>query len=270
MKKSILFSALILASSISFADEAPVVDESHAWQMASSTAGVPVVERPDAAERAPDPSLQDNSPMDERDVLLSKMSALEQEITSLRGELEVQAREISKLKQRPVAVVKPKKIKALSMALTPVVAPIKNSAVVVESEKVAVNKVSEAPRAINEKESYHSAFELVKNRHYDDAMPALKNFLSRFPKGEYSANAHYWLGELYLLKRQYQQAFQSFDTIVSDFPESNKVPSARYKLGVTYGFLGKRSRAHTEFLQVTEKYPNTAVARLAQAKLSEY
>jgi len=270
MKKSVLFSALILASSASVADEAPVVDESHAWQMASSTPATPVVEHPEAAERAPDPSLQDNSPMDERDVLLSKMSALEQEITSLRGELEVQAREIAKLKQRPVAVVKPKQIKAMSMSLTPVVAVVKKPEPAVTAEKVAMKTVPEAPTAIDEKESYHSAFELVKNRHYDDAMPALKNFLSHFPQGEYSANAHYWLGELYLLKRDYQHAFQSFDSIITDFPESNKVPSARYKLGVTYGFLGKRSRAHSEFLQVTEKYPNTAVARLAQAKLSEY
>ena len=52
---------------------------------------------------------------------------------------------------------------------------------------------------VGEEAAYRAAYELVREKSFDEAVTAFLAFLADFPFGRYAPNAHYWLGELYLV-----------------------------------------------------------------------
>ena len=75
---------------------------------------------------------------------------------------------------------------------------------------------------------------LLKGRDIDGAAAALQLHLDKYPASPYTANAHYWLGEIYLLQRRDELARQSFTTIVEQYPNHPKVMDSNFKLGKIY------------------------------------
>lgn len=117
--------------------------------------------------------------------------------------------------------------------------------------------------------AYQKAFALLKAKDYPRAIPKLQNFLSKYPNGKYAANAHFWLGEIYLLQGQPDLAITEYHTVLSNFPKSDKVSMAQLKLGFAYQDQGGTAKARAQYQKVLKLYPNTAVSKLAEQKLSE-
>jgi tol-pal system protein YbgF len=115
--------------------------------------------------------------------------------------------------------------------------------------------------------TYAKAFELLKERRYDDAIKALTGFLSSYPQSPYSGNAQYWLGEANYVSGNYPKAKIEFKKVIDDYPSSPKVPDARLKLGFTHYELGEWSAARQLLSGLSKQYPNSAVARLAEEQL---
>ncbi|GIR14692.1 MAG: hypothetical protein CM15mP25_4470 [Gammaproteobacteria bacterium] len=120
------------------------------------------------------------------------------------------------------------------------------------SEGVApITAASETPatsRAVDaqdgEEAAYRAAYELVREREFDDAVAAFTAFLADFPFGRYAPNAHYWLGELYLvLDPDPELARQNFKLLLDQYPADPKVPDALYKLGRVQFIKGNRQRS---------------------------
>ena len=80
---------------------------------------------------------------------------------------------------------------------------------------------------------YRAAYELVRERKLDDAVAVFTAFLADFPFGRYAPNAHYWLGELYLVLDlpipNWHDRVSSCCSISTPDP---KVPDALYKPGL--------------------------------------
>jgi tol-pal system protein YbgF len=219
----------------------------------------------------------DATSMEERfQLLLSKMQQMQQEIAELRGRLELQDHQLKRAGQTPL---EPPTTNPAPVKVAPVVAqPLeveqsknknevaKNDQTISEQPSVPIIRKSDDP--MDEQLSYVAAYELVKSRKYQQAMPTMQAFLKAYPDGPYAASAHYWLGELYLQNQQYQQGATEFKTIIEDFSDSSKLASARYKLGVAYEKLGQQEKAQAEFRKVTEDFPGTAIARLARTRIS--
>lgn len=165
--------------------------------------------------------------------LIDKIQSLQQEIQELRGQLEVQAHDLKLLQQQQVAFYKDLDarlsgsssaksssskqptldLSAGSKETTPkATAPASN----VQASKSAVPTlapVSTTTSRINpadEQISYLAAYELVKNKRYDDALNAMNVFVQKYPRGGYTANAQYWLGELYLVKKEFSKIYRAF------------------------------------------------------------
>ena len=100
-----------------------------------------------------------------------------------------------------------------------------------------------------------------------------RQFLQDFPDGRYAPNAHYWLGELYLViePRDLESARQSFALLVSQHPEHNKTPDALYKLGKVQFEKGNPEKARVYFDLVINQYSgtNASVADLARTFIAE-
>ena len=118
-----------------------------------------------------------------------------------------------------------------------------------------------------ERAAYESAFDSLKNGQYAEAARRFQGFLSQYPTGEYSPNAQYWLGESYYVTQNYQIALDSFQGLLGRFPSSNKAPDALLKVGYCHYELKQWPQAEATLNQVVQQYPDTTVARLAQGRL---
>lgn len=129
----------------------------------------------------------------------------------------------------------------------------------------------ERPRTLGEQALYDESLRLVRNRDYEAAVEQLESLIARFPAGDYTANAYYWLGEVYAAKPlpDYEKARQALAQVISYFPAHRKVPDAAYKLGKIYHLLGDCTRAQEILEQVAEQHKGKSVARLAEDYLKE-
>ena len=223
--------------------------------------------------------------------LIEKVQSLQKEIQELRGQLEVQAHDLKMLQQQQLAFYKDldarlgtntassklaKPATELSLGAK-VEAPKVTKEAVQPSDRLAksskymtpakpVSQVSRVNPA-DEQISYLAAYELVKNKHFDDAIIAMESFVQKYPQGGYTANAEYWLGELYMVKKEYSKALKHFDLVLNEFPTSSKSAASMLKSGYVYNALGNQQEAIKRLQQVISTYPDTATAQMAKAKL---
>ena len=126
-----------------------------------------------------------------------------------------------------------------------------------------------AVAGMSERDSYTTAFDLMKARRFDESVNAFNELILNYPNGQYTPNAFYWLGELHLAQEDTELARQSFAQVVNLYPDHPKVPDTLYKLGVTYHRLGDNAQAMDYFNQVQANYPQSSAAGLAASYATE-
>ncbi|HAT1657978.1 TPA: tol-pal system protein YbgF [Legionella pneumophila] len=224
--------------------------------------------------------------------LIDKIQQLQKEIQELRGQLEVQAHDLKLLQQQQVAFYKdldsrlsnsstsaktiqndkpatdvslgsnsPVTLKAASPQIKagPSTGPSNSK----PQPVIAVSRANPADEQI----SYLAAYELVKNKRYDEAIKSMQTFVQKYPRGGYTANAEYWLGELYLVKKDYPKAIEHFEIVLQQYPSSSKAAASLLKSGYAYAEKGDTQEAKKRFQQVVKTYPDTPTAQLASSKL---
>ena len=124
-----------------------------------------------------------------------------------------------------------------------------------------------------EAEAYRAAYSLVRSQQFSQAVGAFQQFLVEFPGGRYTPNAHYWLGELYLVisPPDDESARREFTRLLEEYPENSKVPDALYKLGKIYYDRGNRERAKEHLDRVINEYGDSgsSAVKLARDFLSQ-
>jgi tol-pal system protein YbgF len=135
----------------------------------------------------------------------------------------------------------------------------------------APGRTGAADSQAGEEAAYRAAYELVREKSFDAAVAAFLLFLEDFPFGRYAPNAHYWLGELYLVidPPDPELARQSFKMLLDQYPADPKVPDALYKLGRVQFIKGNRQRSQEYLDEVIREYPSHAAAQLARQFLLE-
>ncbi len=254
---------------------APVVDESENFalfdeQLAAS-------ERPDAFMLAQEDSTQALAQEDEEEEnpsisqdtnpLFNKVQSLQQELNELRGQLEVQTHELQSLKEQQLKLYND--LDARLRSETTAAAATQQNHAPVEEQVLNTLPQSTAPRGnpADEQVSYLAAYELVKNKDFDRAAMAMKNFINQYPRGGYTANAHYWLGEVYMVKKSYTDAINQFKTVLQAFPTSSKSSASSLKIGYALAESGQKALAREHLKKVIHDFPDTHAAELAASKL---
>lgn len=171
----------------------------------------------------------------------NQIQSLLQEVSELRALVEEQGHEISRLKQLQLDnyVDLDRRVSFLTGNAS---AKVKDSDVGADSP-VAADSVAAPNNGMSEADEYKAAYDLLRQRQVDQSLVAFKDYLKKYPSGEFAANSCYWLGEIFLLKNQLPQARDWFAKLLQDFPESNKVPDAKFKLGKVYHLMGDKKRA---------------------------
>lgn len=228
-------------------------------------------------------AMDSNSQLNENAKVIDRVQSLRQEIQGLRGQLEIQAHELKLLKEQQLAFYKDLDAR-LGSAQTKTESKTPTDTMATTSKAPFDNEPAPEPRTskttpvtslntgsrlnpANEQISYLAAYELVTTKRYDEALKAMHHFVQTYPQSGYSANAEYWLGELYLLKKDYPKAKEHFETVLEQFPSSSKAAAAMLKDGYAYAACGEVSSAKKRLQQVIKTYPKTTAAELATAKL---
>lgn len=213
---------------------------------------------------------------------------LTQELQELRGQIEVLNHELKKLKDQQLTFYKDLDARIdnkqnLNLSDNEGVSSLETVKDPSSEEPIQAKSLDKAPDSFNkiassagantnpadEQISYLQAYELVKNKHFSEAVMAMQNFITKYPTGSYSANAEYWLGELYLAEKNYPNAITHFDAVLHKYPSSNKCSASLLKLGYALADSGRYNEAKDKLQQVMQKYPDTSTATLARNKLQE-
>ena len=208
--------------------------------------------------------------------LVIQLQQLQEEVMRLNGLVEQQSAEISRLKQQSLDryVDLDRRIADIAVGGSPATVSVASVDGGNNGEMLTFGGLeSEKPPALQpgEESAYQSAYGYVKTKNFSEAVEGFKKFLQKFPYGRYAPNAHYWLGELYLVidPPEPELARQSFQLLLDQYPNTPKIPDALYKLGKVHYLKGNSERSREYLDRVITGYPGHPAAQLATDFLSE-
>ena len=199
--------------------------------------------------------------------LVVQLQQLQEEVRRLNGLVEEQAQEVQRLKEQSLErYVDLDRRLAGAAGQGGVPGNPVDGSIVSANPTVSRGESSITPLQAGEEAAYQQAYDLVKTRQFDGAVKGFKEFLAQYPFGRYAPNAHYWLGELYLVldPPEAELARQSFKLLLDQYPGDPKVPDAIYKLGRVHFLKGNRDRSREYLNKVITEYPGHPAAQLAQ------
>lgn len=123
------------------------------------------------------------------------------------------------------------------------------------------------PDPFARQKEYEHAFETLKAAKYTEAISEFQAFVAKYPTGDYSDSAHYWLGEALYVNRAFVPAREAFRKMIADFPQSAKVPDAKLKLAYIEYENQQYPRARELLSEIAKSYPNSATAKMAEKRL---
>ena len=189
--------------------------------------------------------------------LYYQLQLLQQEVMELRGQMEEQAYQLRQLKEQSL-----ERYLDLDRRLSG-----GDGGEATTGEGTGAEQVP-AQELVGEADAYRAAYSLVRSQQFKDAITAFSQFLVDYPAGRYTPNAHYWLGELYLVAvpPDDESARREFNLLLEDYPDNGKVPDALYKLGRIYFDRNDRDRAREYFDRVINEFgdSNSSAVKLAQ------
>jgi len=194
--------------------------------------------------------------------LPQQINELRQELQQLNGRLQVQQHDIQVLsnQQRSFYEDLNRQIQQVQGGTAAAGQPIAKNA-----SSPSVSEVADAN--MDDSKAYRAAFDLLMKKQYPAAIHAFRAYLDNHARGAFVANAHYWLGEIYIRQDNVKQAEKSFKALVHQFPKSNKVPDAKLKLAVIHIKMGKVERGRRELQAIKRQYPSSTAAQLASIQL---
>jgi len=192
--------------------------------------------------------------------LSQQLERLRQEVTQLRGQLEVNANEVqmASKRQRDMYVDLDTRMRRLEVpAAAAAVAPAAAGAAAATSEATDV-----------EARAYEAAQGQRKIGNYQGAIAGFRNFLSQYPKSTLSHRAQYWIGDSYYNLRDFKNAIASQQRLISAFPDSASVPDALLNIASSQIELGEAAAARRTMDGLIARYPASEAAEKARRRLA--
>jgi len=200
--------------------------------------------------------------------LFYQLQQLQREVMMLNGKVEEQAHELRSLKEQSL-----ERYVDLDRRIAGGTAAVPGSGNTAAPVVLPISGGGSAPEQVGEGDAYRSAYALVRAQKFNDASVAFKQFLQDYPAGKYAPNAHYWLGELYLVMQpsDLESSRQAFMLLLSQYPNNSKAPDAMYKLGKVYFMKGNREKAREYLDRVITQYgsSNSSAVKLSREFIAQ-
>lgn len=233
--------------------------------------------------------------------LLMIIQQLQDEVRSLRGELEQQAFRMKKMERKQLDRYRDldRRISSLmsnqgagtvandnaptqrpsekaeigvssgaeqsaSQAVQPAVTGSTSAVAAIQPQVKPAQPAPSIKNGVSDSKAYRDAFALVRARDFAGAVVAFNAFVRDYPNSPRVANAHYWMGEIHHAEQKHEFARESFSLVLGQFPDHPKAPHAAYKLGVIYSELGDKARSDEYLDYVLKNHPKSNVAPLVE------
>lgn len=189
--------------------------------------------------------------------MANQQDQMRQTLQHLQGEVDLLRRDLDEIKRRQHDhyLDTDRRLRQLENTASKAVTPAAGDSDPASSE------------ADGEATDYQAAFALLKSGQYAQAATAFERFLQRYPQGQYTANALYWLGESHYVVRDFAKALPHFQRVLDEHPASGKSPDALLKIGFIHHEQGNDAQARKVLEKVKADYPNTTAAALAEQRL---
>lgn len=203
-------------------------------------------------------------------MLMQQLQQYEQELGSLRSQIDEMRHEIEMMKsaERERYLDLDTRLNALTTRSgngsgNP---PVNPSTAGAPAASAASEVDQEQDRA-----SYMAARELLYASKFDQARDAFSRYLKQFPSGQFRDFSHFWLGEAYRnqSKPAPDKAMAEFVTVIEQYPDSSRVPSALYRLAVLQAEGGDKGAARVRLQQILDRFPNSSEAGYARTMLEQ-
>ena len=93
--------------------------------------------------------------------------------------------------------------------------------------------VSPAPMTpeVSDQDAYNSAFQLIRERQFEEALAALESFIEAYPRSDLVLDARFWRGQVFDVLGRDEEAIEAFKSITLVAPEYRRILQVKVKLG---------------------------------------
>ncbi|MBN4077222.1 tetratricopeptide repeat protein [Mariprofundus ferrooxydans] len=191
---------------------------------------------------------------------LASIESLSNHVEQLHRATNKKTNNVKQKTKKPLATVKAEIKHPVPIAKAPPPAPV---AAVPVTPKVDLAALAEA-----EKNAYTAAYLALKSGRFDEASIAFNKQLDLYPKGEYTDQAWYWLGETRLAQGDNNKALNAFKYVADHYANSVKHAAALLKLGQLSQSQNHYSAAQAYYQRLIQDHTDSSLAEQARAALS--
>ena len=189
----------------------------------------------------------------------SQVESLKQEISRLKGDLEVATHNLDLAQQRQKDLYTDTDTRLRKLEATPA-SSVQASSTVETAPPVAV-KESE------EQKQLEAANVLSKESKHKEAFSAYDKFLKDYPNSASAADALYGLGYSQFALKNYKSAIATQQKLLDIHPDAAKAPDAMLNMANSQIQLGQVVAAKKTLRELVKKFPNSEVSPTAQKRL---
>jgi tol-pal system protein YbgF len=176
---------------------------------------------------------------------------LRQEISRLRGQIEVLTNELANTQKRQ---------KDFYVDLDNRLRKMEPQQVTVDGKEVSIAPV--------EQSAYDVALAHFKAGDYKNAGASFYDFTRRFPQSGLAPSAQYWLGNTYYAQRDYRNAIAAQQVVVKNYGDSPKAADALLYIASCQMELKDKPAAKKTLETLLAQYPQSQAAETAKDRLA--
>ena len=198
--------------------------------------------------------------------LLSQIERLNQELSKVKGQLEVATHNIDSAQQRQRDLYgdvdgRLRKLESGTAAAAPT------------AEAPAVPSVTANPASANadggaEAKDFEAAQALSKAGKYKESFDACEKFLQTYPNSSRAPEAQYSLGYAQFSLKNYKAAIATQQKLIKQYPDSSKVPDAMFNIANSQIQLADIEGAKKTLRSLLNQYPGSDVVPSAKRRLA--
>lgn len=176
---------------------------------------------------------------------------LRQEISKLRGQIEVLTNELANQQRRE---------KDFYVDLDTRLRRLEPQKVTIDGKEVTMEP--------GEQKAYDAALGHFKTGSYKEAGAAFSDFLRRYPQSGLAPSAQYWLGNTYYALRDYRSAISAQQVVVKNYADSPKVADALLNIASCQMELKDKIAAKKTLETLIAQHPESQAAQTAKERLT--
>jgi tol-pal system protein YbgF len=198
--------------------------------------------------------------------LASQIEALRNDISRMRGQLEVATHqvEMADKRQKDLYLDIDTRLRKLEQAQE------QAAAAAAAQPPAPAPGAAPAEPSPGELRAYQAALDQFKLGNYSLAVSAMQGFLVTYPSSSLAPNAQYWIGMAHSGQRDYKSAIAAQRKVLAAWPDSDKAPDAMLSIASSQETMGDRKSAQQTLQELIARYPSSSAAASAKQRLAAF